>query len=609
MTTRVLIHSSLLSLLLLFCANSGAAQNVAARSTSRYAQPLTMYELEHDGHTRSIGLYVPSKYNANQPAPLIIALHGRYSSPQAFHAFSRLDAIAETRGAILVYPEKLAGAWNDGAHQLLNRPGAPEDDQGFIRAAIEAVRGDYSIDTASIMLVGYDSGGAMAYSLACQPNAGYAGVVSVGPLLFEYTRAACSAASPTPLLILHGRRDEFAPSGGGDTSVRGERAPLPAAARLGVEETLAAWRGVNGCNSEPSARGRNQSVFYRSCSAGAALAYIGVGGGVRDWFHSGAGYELNEQGVSATALLDGFLFDRARFALPQSNSRGRARSWIVYAPPNYDPARAYPVVVVLHGRPSNAGSMAAISDMNTTGRREGFIVVYPEGLDNEWNAQFDISASDISLTGRRSTLPQDDVGFLKTLMRDLRQDFNVDTRRMYLTGFSNGAFMTYRMACSASDTFAAFAAVSAALYVELSRYCQRSPATAMLLMNGTADPSVPYEGVEVPNSEGGEPIRITLSVQETVAAFARRNHCSLRGTSTTFAERGRSPGTNVVRFTPHDCDANAEIVFYLINGGGHTWPGVTGIILEEYFGSTNMDINASDTIWDFFSRHSLQLSD
>jgi polyhydroxybutyrate depolymerase len=165
--------------------------------------------------------------------------------------------------------------------------------------------------------------------------------------------------------------------------------------------------------------------------------------------------------------------------------------------------------------------------------------------------------------------------------------------------------MTLRMACSASDTFAAFAEVGAALYTVMTDACRRGRPAPMLFMHGTADPSIPFDGVEVPDSRGGEPTRVTLSVQSTVAFFIRRNHCSLSGASTTFAEGGRSPGTHVIRFVPHDCDAGAPIVFYQINGGGHQWHGVPGVLAEETFGPVNMDINAGEVIWDFFSRQAL----
>lgn len=571
-----------------------------AQDSPNYARALEMRGYGHEGLTRFVGVYEPSTYRRGTPAPLIVALHGRFSSPQALHAQSGMAAIAEARGAIVIYPEAAGGFWNDGGHAILNRPGAPADDAGFIAEAIRAASFDYTIDRARIFVAGFDSGASMAFTLVCQGQLPIAGVTTVSALLWTYQRDQCATPRPTPMLMIQGRRDEGLPVNGGDPAPNSEQR------RLSATDMTAFWQRVNGCGARTSA-GRDDSVLFSSCSTGAAVAYVGVGGGNHNWFRINDRYQLNRQGVDATSLADSFFFDRARFTLPEARAGGeRSRAWIAYAPPDYDPARPTPVVVLLHGRPANAASMAALSGMNDVAMRQNFIVVYPEGLDNEWNAHFDLAGSSISLAGQSSTLPQDDVGFLKTLMDDLAVDFNIDRSRLYLGGFSNGGFMTHRMACSAGDTFAAFAEVGAALYVELQRYCRRSPPTAILLMHGTADASVPIEGVEVTNPQGGEPIRITLTVRETVAAFARRNHCDARGTSTTFAESGRSPGTHVVRFVPHGCDEGADVVYYLINSGGHTWPGVEGVMLAEFAGPTNLDFNASDAIWEFFSAHTLE---
>lgn len=570
-----------------------------AQDSPHYGRPLEMRGYGHDGLQRFVGVYEPSTYRRGTPAPLIVALHGRFSSPQALHAQAGLAAFAEARGAIVIYPEAAAGFWNDGGHTLLNRRGEPADDIGFIDMAIEAATLDYSIDRSQIFVAGFDSGASMAFTMACQSEVRLAGVAAVSALLWSYQRDQCTAPRPTPVLMIQGRRDESLPVNGGE-------APNTGQSRLSAGEMVAFWQRANGCSARTSA-GREDSQFFATCNDGSAVAYVGVGGGNHNWFRTGERYQLNRQGVDATALMDAFFFDRARFELPDARSAGgRSRAWIVYAPPEYDPARPTPVVVLLHGRPSNAGAMALISGMNEVAARHNFIAVYPEGLDNEWNAQFDVAGRSISLTGQRSTLPQDDVTFLKTLMDDLSVDFNIDRSRLYLGGFSNGGFMTHRMACSAGDTFAAFAAVGAALYVELSQLCQRSPPTPILFMHGSGDPSVPIDGVEVANPQGGEPIRITRSVRETVAIFSRRNNCEMRGTSTTFAESGRSPGTHVVLYVPHGCDEGADIAYYLINGGGHTWPGADGIMEAEFFGPTNLDFSASETIWQFFAAHTLR---
>jgi polyhydroxybutyrate depolymerase len=126
-----------------------------------------------------------------------------------------------------------------------------------------------------------------------------------------------------------------------------------------------------------------------------------------------------------------------------------------------------------------------------------------------------------------------------------------------------------------------------------------------MFINGTGDRSVPYMGVTQAAPDGGEPSRISLGARDTVAYFIQRNHCSLAGHSTTIPQSGHSPETQVIRFAANDCPNGDDVLFYLINGGGHNWPGVTGILDEDSFGPTNLDINASDAIWDFFSTHAL----
>jgi len=584
------------------------AQQTSA-GPSQYTH-LEMFALTQGGANRSVGLYVPHSYQRGRPAPLIIALHGRYSSAQALHAISHLAAIAERRGAILAYPETAGAYWNEGGFAAFGRSEAPHDDAGFIDAAVAAIAQDYPLDREHTYLVGYDNGGLMAFNLACTSLMHFAGVAVISALMWDYTAQACTSARPTPMLIMHGERDSLFPVAGG---------LLPGVAAgghslLSANATVSAWQRIN--------------------RASAPVVYVNVDGGEHDWFHDGAAYQLNRQGVDAAAAIDQFFFDRASFTPPTGQASSRLpRSWIIYAPPSYNPARPTPIVFVLHGRPSNAPAMAAISRMNEVAARHGFIVVYPQGLNNEWNAYYD-------LVRQPAIAPQDDIAFLKTLSEDLGADFNIDRRRMYISGFSNGGFMTLRLACSASNYFAAFASVSAELYTQLTSRCQGNPGP-IVLFHGTADRSVPYNGVmqgssgAVPGDldspmrspgasrfgpsgmgSGGAapdldlglggangPTKITLSAFETAAFFTRRNHCDHAGTQSVYPQGGHSPGTSVTRFAAHGCENNDDVVVYVINGGGHTWPGVPDVLTG--LGDVNQDIDAGEEIWNFFSRHSL----
>lgn len=565
-----------------------------AGAAQTYARNIELNALAHGGVNRTVGVYVPSTYDAARTAPVIVALHGRFSSAVAFHAMSHLARVAEERGAILVYPQTAGAFWNDGGHAALGRREPPQEDALFIAQAIAAVRTQYAVDPARVFLVGYDTGGSMAFKLACDGQIAFAGVAVVSALLWDYQTQTCASPRAAPMLILHGRQDDAFPVNGAEPP----RGALFTATRLSVADTLAHWRRVNGCGERASATARGGSQLYAQC-AGAPLAYVGLERGEHDWFRAGDGYRLNREGLDAAAEIGRFFFDRAGYTLPDARHSGpRSRSWFVYAPPGYDPARPMPLVVVLHGRPQNATGIALTTQMNPVAERNGFLVVYPEGLNNEWNAIHDI-------TGRRSVAPQDDVGFLETLVEEVAADFNVDRRRTYVTGFSNGGFMTYRMACS-SARFAGFAAVGANLYTDLQDECRGSRPIPILIMHGTADISVPYTGVIIRDGQGREPTTVSLSTPETVAFFIRRNGCSLSGAQTTLPERGQSPGSHVIRFAPHNCNPGGQVMFYLINGGGHDWPGVASPTpLPEGRGVINMDINAGQVIWDFFSQQAL----
>jgi polyhydroxybutyrate depolymerase len=555
---------------------------------------------------RTFGIYVPPGYSPSRPAPLIIALHGRFSSAKALHAMSHLQAVADARGAILLYPEAHGAFWGDGGHAALQRNEPEPDDVAFLSTLSDTIMAEYNIDPARVYLLGHDSGGAMAMRFLCQSHAPFhvAGVTIVSALMWDFTASACAGyAAPTSILFVHGRDSELFPTDGAGAQ-QGFNA-----SRLSARDTLAFWRRVDGCSDAGGMSGSDGSVLT-GCKSGTRVAYVGIPGARQAWVHDETGYRLNAFGMDTARLVDSFLFGGNAFTLPSPHPGPNApRDYILYVPPTYEAGKPTPVMVLLHGRPSGPAEMARISNMNAVAFRHGFIVVYPEGLNHEWNAQFDLytrSSRSMHTSGLEAEgLKQDDVGFLKTLVADLGVDLNIDRSRMYVAGFSNGGFMTLRMACSGSDTFAAFAEGGSALYPVMTDLCAGSKPAPMFFMHGTADPSIPYDGVRRRDDTSGLPARVTLSVKETVGLFARRNGCADKGIFTTFAESGRSPGTKLQRYIPNSCPPASPIVFYVVEGGGHTWPGSAGIMDEKRFGLTNMDMDASEKIWEFVSAQHL----
>lgn len=275
---------------------------------------------------------------------------------------------------------------------------------------------------------------------------------------------------------------------------------------------------------------------------------------------------------------------------------GRARAYFVHLPPDYDAQRQTPVVFMLHGRIGNGRGAAALSGMNAVADSNGFIVVYPDGIGGEWTEHMDLVDPAAS---RRSRAP-DDVAFITALADRLETELNADPTRTYVAGFSNGGFMTLRLACERPNRFAAFAEVGAALHTVIADRCAGGSAP-VLMIHGDQDRSIPYSGVAMLD-ERHRATQVMLSVPASAEFLMRRNGCDTAGRNETLPQSGASPQTRARIFSAADCPPGREVILYTIEGGGHQWPGMRALD-ETQFGATNMDFNASEVIWQFLSAH------
>lgn len=220
----------------------------------------------------------------------------------------------------------------------------------------------------------------------------------------------------------------------------------------------------------------------------------------------------------------------------------------------------------------------------------GFITIYPDGINREWNYPKDLLTY--------TTNKRDDVAFLVALVQDLSLDLNIDSTRVYVAGFSNGGFMTQRIACEAPNEFAAYGVVGATVFDGLAAICYEQLPVPILFIHGTEDVSIPWAG----DSRGLE------SVENTVAFWGQHNNCDANDTTTVdLPPQDEAALTRVRHFVLNTCAPDAAVELYAILGGGHSWPSVPGAdrIGPEIAGETNMDINAGEIIWQFFSRYAL----
>ena len=253
---------------------------------------------------------------------------------------------------------------------------------------------------------------------------------------------------------------------------------------------------------------------------------------------------------------------------------GGARTALLHVPEDYDGTEEYPLVFSWHGYGSNAADHLAYADFRTLAESERFLVVVPQGAGTP--TRFNLGAGIVGDT--------DDVAFTNELLDRIATDFCLDETRVYSAGVSNGGAMSALLACSQPQRFAAIGMNALLLLPEP---CA-SPSPAVLGMMGNADLVVPFQGGRV-NCCGGWPI---APATETMARWAQHAGCDGDGREKEIAD-------HVDRTTWDGCDRGVEVQYYVIDGGGHTWPGGPD---TSQLGPTNQEIDASKVMWDFFKR-------
>jgi len=297
---------------------------------------------------------------------------------------------------------------------------------------------------------------------------------------------------------------------------------------------------------------------------------------------------------------------------------GLQREYIVFVPSGYTAEDEVSLVLALHGGGGNIKDADNYFGLSEKAEEEGFILVYPQGTGNEvlgtkygsWNAW---ECCEPALSNN-----VDDVGFIAKLIKEIKTNYSIDSKRVYVTGMSNGGQMSYKLACELSNVVAAVAPVGSIVYSE---NCEGERLVPIIHLQGVEDKCSLWEGgvcsecmtsffnrIGVPGefSKG----RSCLSVEGYVELWRKRNACASERT-VTYQERG------AVCYEYEDC--GADVVFCKDESLGHAWPGretnsaaaceknPNGVLcrawVEEIEGDPSVDLPANDMIWDFFMAH------
>ena len=238
---------------------------------------------------------------------------------------------------------------------------------------------------------------------------------------------------------------------------------------------------------------------------------------------------------------------------------GLNRSYRLYIPAGLNtPA---PLVVMLHGGFGSAQQAERAYGWDELADRATFVVAYPDGVGRAWN----VNGGCCGRPGRENI---DDVGFVNAVVDDISAAVNIDPRRRYATGISNGGMLAYALACD-SGTFAAIGPDSA---TQLDK-CTAPHPTSVMHIHGTADPRIRYDGSPgsgVATPDGGLPVPDLNAFWRNVDRCAQPAATVDGGVTTSIAQ----------------CPDGRSVALLTVDGGGHEWPSF-----------------ATQRLWEFFAAH------
>ncbi len=256
-------------------------------------------------------------------------------------------------------------------------------------------------------------------------------------------------------------------------------------------------------------------------------------------------------------------------------SSGVQRTYRLYVPASYSPSQPTALVLNFHGFGSTAKEQEAYSKMPQQADKSGFITVAPDGLDHRWFIYSKLEPGYV-----------DDFAFVSSLIDDLSSKLCIDSKRVFSTGISNGAAFSAQAACKLNDRIAAISTVAAEGYNAV--YCSGKQPVPILAFHGTADKLVPFDG--------GPSGRLGLTSPPTrtnMANWAKFNGCNM-----TLATQQIASDVSLESYS--QCRNNADTQLYVIDGGGHTWPGAINVLA---LGPTTHSIDATALMAAFFAAH------
>lgn len=279
---------------------------------------------------------------------------------------------------------------------------------------------------------------------------------------------------------------------------------------------------------------------------------------------------------------------------------GIDRMYQYYIPSAFKSDSKMPVVFTFHGMGSNSKGQLGITGMLTLAEKQGFILIAPNSTralkdgtfvsdgksyyddttltaeDIQWNAGYPSKSNQAKI---------DDVGYVSTLIDKFVKDFNVDSKRIYATGMSNGGIFCNRLAIELSDKITAVGSVVGPLGVYEQSIEPKTPIKVVLIMSDK-DPIVPYKGWD----------KVLLSADDTIKYWTSKYNIKGEAKITELPKKVQDDPTSIFKYE-FTSSGSGQFVFYLVKGGGHAWPGGAQYLPVETIGIASQQINATEVLW------------
>ena len=255
---------------------------------------------------------------------------------------------------------------------------------------------------------------------------------------------------------------------------------------------------------------------------------------------------------------------------------GQTREYTFYVPSSYQGTADVPLLFNFHGGAGDIASQIAIANMSALAEADGFIVVYPQALIDPNNG------GSTSWTHKPPT-DVDDIFFVEAMIDALAADYLIDENRVYACGYSNGGEFTFELACRLSDRIAAIGVVARSMFIDTFNSCSPSHPTAVVTIHGTNDD---YDGIIFGD------ITYYVSLDDVNSYWSNFNNTDPTPVIVPLPNTNTSDGSTVEHHSWNNGDDCVSVEHFKVNNGGHDWPGSFG----------NMDIDATEEIWNFVSR-------